>query len=71
MFQSINHLHTRLPRILLILICCAVALLPLAALADGGGIEPPIQDPDPNGSSAEDGLIVLGVAILSALATIL
>ena len=70
MFQSINQLRTRLPRILLVLICCAVALLPLAALADGTGVEPPIQAPDPNGSSAEDGLILLGLAILSTLMTI-
>jgi len=68
MFQSINQLHTRLPRILLILICCVIALLPMVTLADGtGGPEPPIQDPDPNGSSLEYSLIVLGVAVLSAL----
>ncbi len=70
MFQSIINPKSRVARVVLLLMCCLFALLPLAALADGTGPEPPIQEPDPNGLSVEYDLIVMGVAILSALGTI-
>ena len=72
MFQSIINSNSRVARIVLLLMCCLFALLPLAALADGGGgTEPPVQDPCETCSSGDGGLIIFGMAVLSTLMGVL
>jgi len=68
MFNQMAHSRGLVTRLVLILMCCMFALLPLAALADSsGGAEPPITGPESTDGSAGDPLVSLGLAMLASL----
>lgn len=53
-------------RVMILLVCFMAVVLPMAALADGTGPEPPIQSPDLMGSFG-DGLTTVVVSVLTVL----
>jgi len=67
MIRSSNALVWRALRGVALLICFMTFVLPMAALADGTGPEPPIQNPDPLRSSGDDGLTTIVVTLLTVL----
>ena len=67
MFCSSDASVWRALRVVLLLICFMTIVLPMAALADGPGPDPPVQNPDPLLSSGSDSLTTVVVTLLTVL----